>query len=33
MVQFLKAEKVNSTLYEWYGTIPKLDDILKMTPP
>ena len=28
-----KAEKVNSTLYEWYGTIPKLDDILKMTPP
>jgi len=28
-----KAEQVNSTLYEWYGTIPTLDDILKITPP
>ena len=27
-----KAEKVNSTLYEWYGKIPTLDDILKRTP-
>ena len=28
-----KAEKVNSTSYEWHGTIPTLDDILKITPP
>ena len=28
-----KAEQVNSTLYDWYGTIPTLDDILKITPP
>ena len=29
-----KAEQVNSTLYEWYFTIPTLDDIIKIiTPP
>ena len=28
-----KVEQVNSTLYEWYGTIPTLDEILKITPP
>ena len=27
-----KAEQVNSTLYKWYGKIPTLDDILKVTP-
>ena len=28
-----QTEQVNSTLYDWYGKIPTLDDILKITPP
>ena len=28
-----KAEQVNSTLCKWYGIIPTLDDILKITSP